>query len=255
MPAVDDGPLTPSASVRAVEALGDAVVEHAVATPHLEASTLNREEDRGRRLAELDEGWDRLVEAAGDRAALPTLHRGAEIRLDEPLPGELDPRVRLGGTSYVLVEFSSFQLPPYPGRQLAEIVGSGYRPVLAHPERFRGLRARFGEVESWRREGVRLQVNAGSLVGQYGSRVRENAWELLYRGWADVLASDYHGRGDVRLRPAQEALLGEGGMEQWGVLTERNPQRVLSEEDTVAAPALPRERSWWERLRELLAQG
>lgn len=227
----------------------------AVATPHLDASTLNREGDRESRLRAFDEGWEKLGEAAAGRPDAPRLHRGAEVRLDEPLPADLDPRVRLAGGRYVLVEFSAFQLPPYPGRQLAEIAGTGLRPVLAHPERYRGLKGRMGEAETWRADGARLQVNAGSLVGQYGSRIRENAWELLRRGWADVLASDYHGRGEVRLMAAFDALLERDAKEQWRALTETNPERILEGRETVPVPPLPEEKSWWERLRELLAAG
>lgn len=254
MPGVDDGPESPAGSRRAVDALGAAVVERAVATPHLDASTLNRQEDREQRLEAFDRGWERLQQAAG-RPAAPTLHRGAEVRLDEPLGDDLDPRVRLAGTRWVLVEFSAFQLPPYPGRQLADIEAAGYRPLLAHPERFRGLKARMGEVEGWRAEGVRLQVNAGSLVGQYGPRIRENAWELLRRGWVDVLASDYHGRGEVMLTAAQRELLERDGREQWRALTELNPGRILEDRETVAVPPLPRDENWWERLRDLVLSG
>lgn len=248
IPGVDDGPETPTEAQRAVEALTAAGVDRAVATPHLDASTLNREEDRRERIAAFDRGWERLTESASGRFGVADLHRGAEVRLDEPLPEELDPRVRLAGTRYVLVEFAAFRLPQYAGRQLGEIAGAGYRPVLAHAERFVGIRARMGEVEDWRGQGVRLQVNAGSLVGQYGPRIQATAWELLRRGWADVVASDYHGRNTVRLGAAREAVVGRDGREPWQVLTELNPSRILEDRETVPVPPLSRDRGWWERL-------
>jgi tyrosine-protein phosphatase YwqE len=39
-----------------------------------------------------------------------------------------------------------------------------------------------------------MQVNAGSLLGNYGEKVRQTAWLLLRNGWAHFLASDDHAK-------------------------------------------------------------
>ena len=52
-----------------------------------------------------EEAFDQLTEAAA--TAYPSLHlrRGFEVMLDDPAPDLSDPRLRMAGTSFVLVEW------------------------------------------------------------------------------------------------------------------------------------------------------
>ena len=236
MPAVDDGAQSAEAAGRAAEELARAGVAVAVATPHVDADSMAYERARKHRLSELDRGWEELRRAAGDALSL---RRGAEVRLDAPSPDLSDERLRLGGSRAVLVEFGALQLPPHGERQLAELVEDGWLPVLAHPERYRGIADRPEAVGRWRDAGAALQVNCGSLIGQYGRQARETAWRLLEEGRADLLATDWHARGEVPLAPAVAELRDRGADEQARLLLETNPRRVLEGKRPSPVPPVP----------------
>lgn len=247
MPGVDDGVPDAGEVREALEALARAGVLVAAATPHLRASVLAEPDAAPARLAELDAAWGELRAVAEGADDLPAVLRGAEVRLDAPDPDLSDPRVRLAGSDAVLVEFASLELPPYGAEQLREVVAAGWRPVLAHAERYRGLGARIGAAGRWKEAGAALQVNAGSLLGHYGDEARRVGWELLERGWVDLLASDYHGVGPVALDAAAARVRARGGGGPAGLLVGVNPRRLSVGDEPKHVPPLP-ERGWLDRL-------
>lgn len=252
MPGVDDGAADIGEARAGLEALDDQGARVVVATPHLAAGRAESDPEGWReRLAEIDSAWTRLRSSA--QAAVPSLavKRGGELKLDAPPPDLSDPRLRLADTRYVAVEFGSLELPPFGADQLDAVRRKGGMPVLAHPERYAGLGDRLESARTWRRTGALLQVNAGSLVGQYGPEARQTAWALLERGWVDVVASDYHARGEPRLGAARAALGRIGDQGQAERLLAANPARLL--EDRPPEPVPPLEGpGLWDRLRTLV---
>ena len=237
MPAVDDGARDAEAASRAAEKLADAGVAVVAATPHVDAGDLGRDGARRDRLAELDRGWEELRRAAGEELEVV---RGAEVRLDAPSPDLSDPRLRLAGGRAVLVEFAALRLPPDGEAQIAEVAEAGWLPVLAHPERYRGIAARPEEAVAWREAGAALQVSCGSLAGQYGRQAREAAWRLLEEGTAALLATDWHARGPIPLEGALQALRERDAGEQARLLLTENPRRILEGERPVPVPPVSR---------------
>jgi protein-tyrosine phosphatase len=180
------------------------------------------------------------------------LHRGFEIMMDVPDPDLADARLRLAGTRFILVEWPWSGVPPSTLRVLARLKESGLTPVLAHPERYRGLED-LGLAGAWRRAGALLQVNYGSLVGRYGGLPQKRALDLLERGWVDVLSSDFHGRPHLSpdLEEAREVMSELDGADQFEILSGVNTLRLLRDLDPVPVPALAVERGIWRRLRTL----
>jgi protein-tyrosine phosphatase len=246
IPGVDDGAADAGEARSALAEMVRQGVGRLVCTPHVRGGLTASPAALGSALAEVDRGWDVLAAVAADFPGL-VVERGAEVMLDTPSPDLSDPRLRLAGTRFVLVEFPFMSVPPNDTRPLFELKVRGWTPVLAHPERYGGARPDLADAAEWRRVGAVIQVNAGSLLGRYGAAAEAIAWGLMERGWVDCLASDHHARGRLALADCRAELTRRGGGEQARLLMEDNPARLLAGEDPLPVPPL-QQRPAWRRL-------
>jgi protein-tyrosine phosphatase len=176
-------------------------------------------------------------------------HLGREILLDTASPELSDPRVRLNGGPYVLVEFPRLNLPVGSEDVLGHITALGYRPIVAHVERYLYQGDPVPLWDEWRQSGAALQVNAASYVGRYGAGARELAWQALELGWVDLAASDYHARGRPWIAQARAELIAANGTEQDRAIFDLNPRHVLRGEPLVAVEPLEMRHGPLTRLR------
>jgi protein-tyrosine phosphatase len=260
MPGVDDGARDESFSAGALARFRGEGVGQVITTPHFTGSVTLVPEALAARLTELDAGWAALqrvaqVEGAPHGGALH-LSRGAEVMLDIPDPDLSDERLRLAGGPFVLVEFPGLQLPPLNAEYaIVALRQKGWRPVVAHPERYRNLDEGLTTLARFRSSGGWMQLNAGSLMGAYGAHAAACAQRLLARGWADYASSDYHARGEPGVAAFVAQLDAMGASEQAELLTVVNPARLLAGEPPLAVPPVAfgaakteQARSLWARL-------
>jgi protein-tyrosine phosphatase len=229
-------------------------IRRIITTPHLDGS-LSLDADRlERRLQEVTRAWEPAAEAIGEHFPEVEYRRGHEVLLDVPNVDLSDPRIRLGGTSFVLVEWPRLQLPPGTVPVLQRIIQQGYRPIVAHPERYHGMGVSLHVAQQWKEVGAYLQVNYGSLAGRFGSEAQSTAFRLLRRGWVDYMASDFHGHARLKLykNEAWDALEELGAEEALTYLCRTNPGRVLSDEEPLPVAPLPVERGFWARIRDMI---
>lgn len=249
IPGVDDGAPDLDAALRTITALYGDGVTTIVATPHLNAS-----EPNGTRRSRADEAWPDLAEAARDRTPGLSLERGYEIQLDVPHLDLSDAGLRLAGSRFALVEFYSFTIPNQSAKVLAGIASDGFVPIVAHPERYWGYDRDLSVVREWRQAGALLQVNSGSLMGDYGESTRSVAHRLLIGGHVDLIASDNHARANrcPSLRSVWDYLVGYGLEVEARLLLATNPRRIVRDETPLpVGPVQPR-RSLLSRLRRML---
>lgn len=257
VPDVDDGARSLDGALKAVGRLVDEGVERIVTTPHVDASVVRDPARLEARMDQVDQAFDDL--RSGVAAAFPelTLGRGFEIMLDDPFPDLSDPRLRLAGTRFVLVEWPRLRIPPSTPEVIERIRERGWIPVIAHPERYASVLRNFSIVGAWRRAGACLQMNHGSLLGRYGDEARTAARRLLEGGWVDILSSDFHARphlstfvSEIRAWFTQREL-----DEVFELLTVGNPSRILADEHPDAVPSVTLERGLWDRITGFLRPG
>ena len=249
MPGVDDGASSIAESRSGLEAFRTARVTDVITTPHMRASMTTRPDELQTFLDGLDTAWSSLNLLATEEFPEMRVDRGAEVMLDLPSPNFSDPRVRLAQTSFVLIEFPFMSIPPHSTAAISNIIEGGWIPIVAHPERYRNMPGNHDLVEHWREAGARIQVNSGSLIGQYGSTARDISWELLRRGCVDYLSSDYHSRGRCVVGDAAAALEKRGGSAQLHALMTANPERLIRNELPIPVEPLDEEAtSVWKRL-------
>jgi len=237
MPGVDDGAQDLAESLAALRQMYAEGVTQVIVTPHLDGSLCTQHEAFSARMNLLDAAWQELRAAVSEVEDVPQLERGVELKLDTPEPDADDARLRLAGTPFVLVEFPFMSLPPHSARAVTWLRSRRYIPIIAHPERYRGVESSMATVEEWRQAGAYLQVNCGSLLGRYGPEPRRVALTLLKRGWIDYLASDHHARGTLPHRATAELLDRLNGAEQAHMLLETNPKRIL--DGAAPLPVMP----------------
>lgn len=94
--------------------------------------------------------------------------------------------------NFVLVEMSYLNAPIHLYDILFEMQVEGYKPILAHPERYTFYHNNFKEYEKLKNVGVLFQLNLLSTVGYYGKNVLQTADKLLGNNLIDYVGSDVH---------------------------------------------------------------
>lgn len=241
LPGVDDGSPRVDRSVPVLSAWAKSGVEVVVCTPHLDASRATEAPfEKHARILE-----DLVAHAPAGVELLP----GWEIMLDTPGADLTDPRLSLGRSTAVLVEFPRHGLPPNASAELFRIRMSGKVPVVAHPERYHGCTA--DTVADWRGAGAVIQVDVDAVLRN--PKRRDLALQLLREGLVDMFASDNH--GDKRaLAPAREWLLEVGTQEHADLLTRTNAKRLLADEPMLPVPPLVMSEGFVGMLRSLLGR-
>ncbi len=140
---------------------------------------------------------------------------------------------------------------------MARIADDKYVPIVVHPERYWGYDRGYGVVADWRAAGALVQLNSGSLLGEYGENVRLVAHRFLAEGWVDVIASDNHARPErsPSLRSVWDYLVARGLEEQARLLLATNPQRILQDEPTLNVGRVDRKGGFMARLARRLRGG
>ena len=192
---VDDGVSTQEESLTILSFCEQAGMKSVWFTPHIMEDVPNRSEDLKKRFDELLKAWKGSLE----------LRLSAEYMLDTLFEERLARRDLLThGEGHILVETSTWAPPMDLWGTLEKILAAGYRPILAHPERYRYMgRAEYRRLASM---DVRLQLNIPSIVGSYGDAVREKARFLLRGGYYSMAGSDCHRGKSITSQYAAEVL-------------------------------------------------
>lgn len=235
IPQVDDGAWDLEDALEMARMAVHSGVRRIIATPHFKGVPASREA-----LPEISRQF-RLLEAAVRRAGLPLeLIPGAEI-LCLPQTLEMAHRGKLptmGTSRYVLVEFYFDASAEFLDLALETLCSCGYRPVVAHPERYGAVQQEPDLAYAWFRRGIVLQVNKGSVLGTFGRRAEETAVRLLYRGLVHVIASDAHSpeRRTTDLTAVRDWTLEHLGRAYTRILLEDNPMRISRGEPVCEVP-------------------
>ena len=96
------------------------------------------------------------------------------------------------GEKYVLVETGFINEPAYLREVLFKMRLKGYKPILAHPERYLYMQTKPEKLEELFDSGVFLQINTMSLGGYYGKPAQKFAEMMITKGFVHFLGSDCH---------------------------------------------------------------
>lgn len=98
----------------------------------------------------------------------------------------------IADTRYVLLEPTHHVLPQRLSDLLFAVQAAGFVPILTHPERLTWLGQHYDLVRQLVRNGVWMQITAGSLTGAFGRTPLYWATRLLEEGAVHIIATDAH---------------------------------------------------------------
>lgn len=228
LPGVDDGSDSIDTSLKMLAMARESGVDAIIATPHFDPNG-GYPNYASRGLYDLRHE----LETAAERAGIDiSIRLGMEIMAEKELPQLLESgRVwTLCGTRYFLVEFRFDEDPAFCREILSDCRSRGYKPIIAHPERYRFIQRDPQIAYEWCRSGYGLQLNKGSLLGRFGEKTKLTAMRIIDHGIAACVASDAHGarRRTAHMSHVRDMLLSEVGEEYTNLLLERNPARIMA---------------------------
>ena len=94
--------------------------------------------------------------------------------------------------NYLLFEVSYVNSPDNLDRIVFDLQTAGYKPVLAHPERYPFWMGNLEKYEKLKEKGILFQLNIMSVTGYYGNDSKKTAELLIEKNMIDLLGSDCH---------------------------------------------------------------
>jgi tyrosine-protein phosphatase YwqE len=196
LPGIDDGAKDLDSSIALIEKMSSYGIKKFITTPHILGDIYpNTPEIIRSKLKEVkDELLRRNIKDIKIDAA-------AEYMMDEQFSAiiEKDEEILTLKDNLVLVEMSYFSPPINLYNILFQLQLKGYKPILAHPERYNSYHTDFQNHYTLKRAGCLFQLNLLSLTAQYGKYVQKTAEKLLKENMYDFVATDTHHQNHLQL--------------------------------------------------------
>ncbi len=192
IPGIDDGAQTMEESILLLKGMSALGYEKVITTPHIMLDSYRNTPQIIR------DGLHTLRQAAREENIDIEIEAAAEYYLDDGFHALLekgDMMTIKGG--YLLFETSYVSKPLALEEMIFEIGAAGYKPLMAHPERYRYIKDPKKEYGRLKELGVMFQVNLNSFSGHYGKSAKTLAHFLSKEGMIDFLGSDVHHKKQV----------------------------------------------------------
>lgn len=187
---LDDGAVSIEESVEMAKLARSGGTRRIIATPHSNVTGSYR----NIWCPEFADMLERLNDRLGTQGIDIEIFPGQEIFCGENFMNLLldDKLITLNNSKYPLVEFDFYEHSASVYMKIKKIVSEGYVPVVAHPERYAFVSEDETSAIKLKNLGCLLQVNKGSLQGNFGRSAYKTAKFLLDNSFADFVASDAH---------------------------------------------------------------
>jgi protein-tyrosine phosphatase len=185
LPGIDDGAQNLEESIFLVKQMMALGIKKIIATPHIMV-------DYYRNTAETINAALEILKAGLVKEKLNiVVEAAAEHYFDETFEARVNEgKLMTMGDNYVLFEFSFINKPMNAIPVIQKLRDLGYKPILAHPERYPYMDLeQFKQLHSW---GVDFQLNTISLTGYYGREAKKTAEELVDNQLINFISSDMH---------------------------------------------------------------
>lgn len=192
LPGIDDGSKNITQSIKLIDGMKNLGFGKMIATPHTMTGVWNNSPED---IKESYEGLKNKLESEQ-----PEISFASEYLIDSSFLEKIQSQKLLClKQNFVLVELSYLQPPVNLYEIIFELQVKGYRPVLAHPERYSCFFNDSNAFEKLKNAGCLFQLNLMSVVGHYGLESTRIADKLLGEGFIDYVGSDIHHDGHLEV--------------------------------------------------------
>ena len=188
LPGIDDGAPDIAASLVLVKGIQQLGIKKTVATPHV--------------ISDLYRNTPETINAALEKLRTACTTEGLDIEITAAAEYMLDDYfIKLLRGSQPLLTIhkniilteQSYATPTHNLNEIAfDLISSGYRPIMAHPERYPFYHSNYEAYTHLKDMGFLLQVNLLSLTGYYGKPVAKAARFIFENDLADLVGTDLH---------------------------------------------------------------
>ena len=225
IPGVDDGAADMEMAVKLLQMEQRSGVSEVIVTPHYRKGMFETSQ------SVIDRQYDALCSMLSKSDLSIRVHQGCEYHTNPEMVEDLrcGKRPTMAESNYVLTEFSSKHGYSVIRNQIYALVSAGYRPIIAHIERYPCMIKEPGPVEELRELGAEIQITSGSVLGKDGWRIKRFCMRLLKEKKVTYIASDAHNL-ESRAPDLQECAqylekkFGSRYVEQIFV---RNPRKII----------------------------
>lgn len=204
LPGIDDGAENLEESIKLLKTFEDRGFRKIITTPHIIQDLYENSAET------IFPVLEQVRKALRESGSSLQIEAAAEYFLDDNFISLLE-----SGHSfltlkdkYILVETGFMNEPAYLRDVLFKLRLKGYKPVLAHPERYLYLQTKKEKLEELFDSGVKLQINTMSLGGYYGPPAQKFAEWMIGQGFVHFLGSDCH--RSRHLEPLEKAYKSKG---------------------------------------------
>jgi protein-tyrosine phosphatase len=190
LPGIDDGSPDIETSLELIEGLYKLGIRRSVATPHIIGDLYRNN------AATINTALEKVKIACREKGIAMDISAAAEYMLDDYFMDLLrkdEPLLTLH-KNIVLTEIPFSTTPENLEEIIAGITGRGYKPILAHPERYSFFQQNFDEYFYLKEIGFTLQVNLLSVTGYYGGKAAKAAKFIFENNLCSLVGTDLHHR-------------------------------------------------------------
>jgi protein-tyrosine phosphatase len=196
IPGIDDGSRSIENSLELLMGMESLGYQKVITTPHVMS-------DSYRNTPEIIlGGLEKVREAVAKAGMKIKVDAAAEYYLDYELEKKIKDKIILtfgGDKKYMLWEMSFVNPPDNMNQAVFDMQMTGYKPVLAHVERYNFWHKDYSKYEELVSRGILLQMNINSLTGHYSEATKKAAHWLIDRNMISFVGSDCHHTGHIDL--------------------------------------------------------
>jgi len=194
IPGIDDGAKDMADSIALIKGMKELGYKKVITTPHIMS-------DAYRNTPEIiNSGLDKVRQALKEAEIDIEIEAAAEYYFDFEFEKKIkEANVLTFGAKYLLWEIPFINPPDNMNQLIFEMTTRGYRPVLAHVERYGFWQRNFEKYEELADRGVLLQMNINSVTGHYSIPTKKAAQWLIEKNMISFVGSDCHHLGHIEL--------------------------------------------------------